>query len=54
MFACGRDVQPPIKRTGARARDALHIAVTVFVTPGPAVTIATPNCPVSSACAWAM
>ena len=34
MFACGRDVQPPIKRTGARARDALQIAVTVFVTPG--------------------
>jgi hypothetical protein len=28
--------------------------VTVLVTPGPAVTIATPSSPVNSACAWAM
>ena len=44
ILACGREVQPPISKTGARASDALAIAVTVLVTPGPAVTIATPNC----------
>ena len=54
MFACGRGGQPPISRTGARARKALATAVTVLVTPGPAVTRATPNPPASSACACAM
>ena len=54
IFACGRDVQPPISSTGMRASEALAIAVTVLVTPGPAVTMATPSCPVSSACACAM
>jgi hypothetical protein len=34
MLACGRDVQPPISRTGARASEAFAIAVTVLVTPG--------------------
>ena len=54
MLACGRAVQPPISRTGTRASDALAIAVTVLVTPGPAVTMATPSVPVSSAWACAM
>ena len=44
ILACGREVQPPISITGARASEAFAIAVTVLVTPGPAVTIATPNC----------
>ena len=43
IFACGREVQPPINRTGTRASDALAMAVTVLVTPGPAVTMATPK-----------
>ena len=54
MLACGRDVQPPITTTGARASDALATPLTVFVTPGPAVTITMPMPPVSSACACAM
>ncbi len=54
MLACGREVQPPISSTGARASEALAMAVTVLVTPGPAVTMATPKLPVSSACACAM
>ena len=54
MLACGREVQPPIRRTGTRASEALAMEVTVLVTPGPAVTMATPNPPVSSAWAWAI
>jgi len=46
--------QPPISSTGTRARYAFAIAVTVLVTPGPAVTMATPKPPVSSAWACAM
>ena len=49
MFICGRGGQPPISNTGARASEALAIAVTQFVTPGPAVTMATARRPVSSA-----
>ena len=54
ILACGRDGQPPISSTGARASEALAMAVTVLVTPGPAVTMATPSAPVSSAWACAM
>src|SRR5262252_10321915 len=54
MLTCGRGGQPPISSTGTRARYALAIAVTVLVTPGPAVTMATPSLPVSSAWACAM
>jgi hypothetical protein len=43
MFAWKREVQPPISSTGARASEALAMPVTQFVTPGPAVTIATPS-----------
>ena len=45
ILACGREVQPPISSTGMRASEALAIAVTVLVTPGPAVTMATPKLP---------
>jgi hypothetical protein len=53
MLACWRAVQPPISQERC-ASEAFAIAVTVLVTPGPAVTIATPSAPLSSACAWAM
>jgi len=43
-----------VKNTGARASEALARAVTVLVTPGPAVTMATAKPPVSSAWACAM
>ena len=54
MLTCGRGGQPPISSSGTRASEALATAVTVFVTPGPAVTMTTPSVPVSSAWAWAM
>ena len=54
MLTWGRGGQPPISSTGTRASVAFAIAVTVLVTPGPAVTIATPSAPVSSAWACAM
>mgnify|MGYP000067431930 CR=1 FL=1 len=40
--------------TDARAVCALAMPVMALVTPGPAVTSATPICPVSSEWAWAM
>ena len=49
MLTCGRGGHPPMSSTGIRAIDAFAIAVTVLVTPGPAVTIATAGVPVNSA-----
>ncbi len=43
-----------MSKTGIRASEAFAIAVTQLVTPGPAVTIATPNVFISSAWACAM
>ena len=40
LFDCGRGGQPPIRISGIRETDAFAIAVTVFVTPGPAVASA--------------
>jgi hypothetical protein len=51
---CGRGGVPDSTRTGARETCALAIPVIALVTPGPAVTRATPSSPVSSAWACAM
>ena len=51
---CGRGARPEITNTGLRETKALDIAVTALVSPGPAVTMATPRSPVSSALACAM
>ena len=54
MLDCGTGGQPPMTMSGIREIEALATAVTVLVTPGPAVTSATAVCPVSSVWAWAM
>src|SRR5690606_40208865 len=50
-FSCGLGGQPESTSTGARATCALARPVIALVTPGPAVTSATPSEPESSACA---
>ena len=44
-----RGACPPITTIGMLARQAVATPVTASVSPGPAVTIATPGCPVTRA-----
>ncbi len=47
--SCGTGAHPPMSTTGTRSSEALAMALTQFVTPGPAVAKAMPTSPVSTA-----
>lgn len=51
---CGRGTRPEMTTSGTAAACALAMPVALFVTPGPAVTMATPTVPVTSPAACAM
>ncbi len=51
---CGRGTLPEMTSNGTPAAQALAMPVAAFVTPGPAVTMATPTVPVTSPAACAM